>query len=105
MGMDFIGPFEKSAYRNTHIYNLIDYFFKHMYPHSSPSTGGNNIISLFDHYLRFNLKPYVVYMDASTYFISQKLRTYFQKEDIMIVFAPFVSHKSVSLIEKLNNIL
>ena len=30
---------------------------------------------------------------------------FFQKKNIVIVFAPFTSHKSVSIIEKSNNIL
>ena len=44
-------------------------------------------------------------IDASSYFISQKLHTYFQKKDIAIVFASFASHKSVVIIEKSSNIL
>ena len=105
MGMDFIGPFKKSAYRNTHIYNLVNYFSRHMYPYPTPGAGGDNVISSFDHYLRFNLKPYAVYMDAGTHFTSQKLYIYFRKKDIAVVFIPFASHKSVGLIEKSNDIL
>ena len=70
IGMNFIGPFEKSAYGNTHIYNLVDYFSRHMYPHPTPGAGGDDVISSFDHYLRFNPKPYAVYMDAGTHFTS-----------------------------------
>ncbi len=105
MGMDFIGPFEKSAYGNTYIYNLVDYFSRHMYPHSTSGTGTNDVIISFDHYLRANPKSYAVYMDAGSHFTSQKLRTYFQKKDIAIVFAPSTSHKSVDMIEKSNDIL
>lgn len=105
MEMDFIGPFEKSAYGNTHIYNLVDYFSKDIYPHPTSGAGGEDVISLFDHYLRFNPKPYAVYMNTGTHFTSQILRIYFQKKDIAVVFAPSASHKSVGLIEKSNNIL
>ena len=44
-------------------------------------------------------------MDASSYFISQKLWTYSQRKDIADVFASFVFHKSVNMIEKSINIL
>lgn len=44
-------------------------------------------------------------MDAGSHFTSQKLRTYFQKKDIAVVFAPYASHKSVGMIEKSNDIL
>ena len=47
----------------------------------------------------------MVYIDAGLHFTSQKLCIYFQKKDIAVVLVSFVSHKSVSLIEKSNNIL
>ena len=105
MEMDFIGSFEKSAYGNTHIYNLVNYFSRHIYPHPTLSTGGDDVILSFDHYLQFNLKLCLVYMDASTHFTSQKLHTYFWKKDIAVVFASSTSQKLVGLIEKSNNIL
>ncbi len=105
MGMDFIGPFERSAYGNTYIYNLVDYFSRHIYPHPTVGAGTNDVILSFDHYLRANPKPYAVYIDAGSYFTGQKLRTYFQKKDIAVFFAPSASHKSVGLIEKSNDIL
>ena len=79
MGMDFIDPFKKSAYGHTYIYNFVDYFLRHMYPHPISGAGTNNFIILFDHYLQVNSKPYAVYIDAGSYFTSQKLWTYFQK--------------------------
>lgn len=80
MGIDFIGLFEKSVYGNNYIYNLVDYFSRHMYPHPTSDAGTNNVILSFDHYLQANLKFYAVYMDAGSHFKSQKLRTYFQKK-------------------------
>ena len=103
--MDFIGRFDRSAYRNTYIHNLVDYFSRHMYSHSTVGAGRNDVILSFDHYFRANPKPYAVYMDAGPHFIGQKLLTYFQKKDIAVVFAPSASHKSVGLIEKSNDIL
>lgn len=47
----------------------------------------------------------MIYIDAGSHFPSQKLRTYFQKKDIAVVFAFFVFHKSIGLIQKSNNIL
>ena len=44
-------------------------------------------------------------MDISSYFTSQKLRIYFQKKDIAVVFASFASHKSIGMIEKSYDIL
>ncbi len=103
--MDFIGPFERSAYGNTYIYNLVDYFSRNMYPHPTVGTGTNDITLPFDHYLRANPTPYVVYRGAGSHFIGQKLCTYFQKKNIAVVFAPSASHKSVGPIEKSNDIL
>lgn len=80
MGIDFIGLFEKSVYENIYIYNLVDYFSRHMYPHPTFYAGTNNVVLSFDHYLQANLKFYAVYMDAGSHFKSQKLRTYFQKK-------------------------
>ena len=105
MRMDFIGPFKKFVYNNTYIYNLVDYFSRHIYPHPTSGAGVNNVIISYDHYLRANPKPYAVYMDAGSHFTSQKLRIYFQKKDIAVVFAPSASHKSVGMIEKSNDIL
>ena len=76
-----------------------------MYPHPTFGVSANNVIISFDHYLRGNPKSYVVYMDVSSHVTSQKLRIYFQKKDIAVVFAPSTSHKSVGMIENLNNIL
>ena len=75
--MDFIGLFEKSVYGNTYIYNLVDYFLRHIYLYPTSEAGTNDVIILFDHYLQANIKPYAIYIDASSHFISQKLRTYF----------------------------
>ena len=75
--INFISPFKKSAYGNTYIYNLVDYFLRHMYPHPRFGDDTNNIIILFDHYLRANSKPYAVYMNTDSHFISQKLHKYF----------------------------
>ena len=105
MGKNFIGLFEKSAYGNTYIYNLVDYFSRHMYPHRISRADKNDVIILFNHYLRANLKPYAIYIDAGSHFTNQKIRMYFQKNDIAVVFALSASHKSVGLIEKSNNIL
>ena len=103
--IDFIGPFEKSAYNNTYIYNLVDYFSRHIYPHPTSGAGTNNVIIFFDHYLWANPKPYAVYMDVDSHFTCQKWRTYFQKKDITVVFVSSTSHKLVGMIEKSNNIL
>lgn len=51
MRMDFISTFERFAYGNTYIYNLIDYFLKHMYLYPTAGAGTNDIIFLFDYYL------------------------------------------------------
>ena len=103
--MDFIGLFEKYVYENIYIYNLVDYFLRHMYPYLIAGVDINNVIFLFDYYLRANFKAYTVYIDAGSHFTSQKLHTYFEKKDIAVVFALFASYKSVGFIEKLNNIL
>ena len=76
-----------------------------MYPHPTSGAITNNVIILFTHYLRANSKPCIVYIDANSYFKSQKLYKYFQKKDIAVVFALSTSHKSVGIIKKLNNIL
>lgn len=76
MGINFIGLFEKSAYGNIYIYNLVDYFSKHIYPHPTPGASGDNIILSFDYYLQFNFKPCAVYMNAGMHFTSQKLCIY-----------------------------
>lgn len=60
MGIDFIDFFERSIYGNIYIYNLVNYFSKRMYPHTSTGVDIKNIIFLFDYYLQANLKPYVV---------------------------------------------
>lgn len=103
--MGFISPFIKSAYDNTYIYNLIDYFSTYMYPNPISEIGINDIIISFHHYLQVNLKPYVVYIDADLHFTSQKLCTYFQKKDIVVIFIPSIYHKLVGIIEKSDEIL
>ena len=105
MVIDFIGPFNKSAYGHIYIYNFVDYFSRHMYPYPTSNAGTNDGIILFDHYLWAHPKPYAVYIDTGSYFISQKLRTYFQKKDIAVIFAFSASYKLVGMIEKSNNIL
>ena len=105
MGIDIIHSFEKFAYSNTYIYNLVNYFSRHIYPHPTFGAGINDVIVLFNHYLQANPKPYAIYIDANLYFTSQKLRKYFQKKDIAVGFAFFASHKSIGMIEKSNNIL
>lgn len=54
--MDFIGLFEKSAYNNTYIYNLVNYFLKHIYLYLIFGADINNIIILFNYYLQANPK-------------------------------------------------
>lgn len=103
--MDFTSPFEKFAYSNTYIYNLLDYFSRHIYPHPTFGADINNIIILFDHYLQTNLKPYAIYIDVGSYFTSHKWHIYFQKKDYSVFFIPLLSHKSVDIIEKSNNII
>lgn len=71
--MDFIGPFEKSIYDNTYIYNLVDYFWRHMYPHPTSGASTNDVIIFFDYYLQANPKPYAAYMDAGSHFTRPKL--------------------------------
>ena len=103
--MDYIGHFKKFAYNNTYIYNLLDHFLRYIYHHPISGAHTNNIIILFDYYLQANLKLYAVYIDTDSYFTSQKLRTYFQKKDIVVVFVLSVSYKSIGMIKKSNDIL
>lgn len=70
MGIDCISPFEKSAYGNIYIYNLADYFSRHIYLHPTSSAGTKNVIILFNHYLQANPKPYAIYIDAGSHFTS-----------------------------------
>ena len=76
-----------------------------MYPHPTQGVSTDDVILSFDHYLWFNPKPCAVYMDGGMHFTSQKLRLDFWKKDIVVIFPPFISHKSGGLIEKSNNIL
>lgn len=64
-----------------------------------------NIIILFDYYLQACLKLYAMYIDVDSYFTNQKFHIYFQKKDIPIIFTLSIFHKSISMIEKSNNIL
>lgn len=68
MRIDFISIFERSSYGNTNIYNLVDYFSRHIYHHPNAESGTNNVIFLLDHYLQANPKPYAVYIDAGSHF-------------------------------------
>ena len=77
MRIDFFGLFKKFTYGNTYIYNLVDYFSIYMYSYPTSRAGANDVIILFDHYLRANIKSYVMYIDTGFYFTSQKLYTYF----------------------------
>ena len=42
---------EKSAYDNTYIYNLVDFFLRYIYFHPTSKASKINVIILFDHYL------------------------------------------------------
>lgn len=77
MKIDFIDFFERSVYRNIYIYNLIDYFLRHIYLHPTSDTYINNIILSFNYYLQVNTKLYIVYIDASLFFTIKKLYKYF----------------------------
>lgn len=105
MKIDFIGPFKRFTHGNTYIYILVDNFLGNIYPHPTSDIDTNNVIILFDYYLRSNPESYAVYIDASSYFTSQKLHTYFQMGDIVVVFALYVSYNSFGMIKKSNNIL
>lgn len=74
MGMDFIGLVKRSAYGNTYIYNLVDYFSRHIYPYLTVGASINNVILLFN---QANPKSYAMYIDANSHFTSQKLQIYF----------------------------
>ena len=100
MEIDFIGPFKKLAYGNIYIYNLVDYFSRHIYPHFISGNGINKVIILFNYYLQANSKLYIIYMDANSHFISQKLHRYFQKKDIAIICTYSTSYKPTDIIEK-----
>ena len=76
-----------------------------MYSHLNSDADTDDIILLFNHYLQVNHKLYIVYIDAGSYFTSQKLCIYFQNKDLAVVFALLISHKLVGLTEKSNNIL
>lgn len=75
--MNFIGLFRKFAYGNIYIYNLLNYFSRHIYFYSTFEASINDVIILFDQYLQANPKLYVVYIDAGLYFTSPKLHIYF----------------------------
>lgn len=47
--MNFISPFKRFAYGNTYIYNLVDYFSRHMYQYPTSGVGTNDVIILFDY--------------------------------------------------------
>lgn len=65
----------------------------------------NNVIFLLNHYLQLNPKFYIIYTNTRLHFSGQKLYIYFLKKDIIIFFTFPVFFKSISLIEKSNNIL
>lgn len=71
MQMNFISLFKRSTYGNTYIFNLVDYFLRHNYHHLISSINITDVILLFNSYLQVNPKSYVMYIDASSYFISQ----------------------------------
>lgn len=47
MKIDFISFFQRFAY-NIYIYNLVDYFSRHIYLHTTLSANINNVIFLFN---------------------------------------------------------
>lgn len=75
--IDIIGLFKKFAYNNPYDYNLVDYFLRYMFSHSTFGIDINNIIILFNNYLYTNSKLYIVYINNSLYIIYQKLYKYF----------------------------
>lgn len=77
MQIDFISLFKKFLHRNSYIYKLINFFSKHIYSYSSINISTNNVINLFNHYLQSNDKSYTMYINTSSYFISEKLYIYF----------------------------
>lgn len=72
MKKDFIGLFERFAYKNTYIYNLVGYFSRYIDLYLTFKACISDIIILFDYYSQKNLNLYTVYMDTDSHFISQK---------------------------------
>lgn len=66
--MNFIDFFKKFIYKNIYIYNLVIYFFKYIYPYYNQNANRDNIILLFNYYLWFNLKFYIIYIDVLIHF-------------------------------------
>lgn len=76
-----------------------------MIPTLTVGNGTNNVIQALSRIFQMFTTLGAFYLDRGSHFDNQKLRHFLSSKNVVVVYTPSSSHKSVGQIEKANDIL
>jgi hypothetical protein len=105
MGMDFIGPLEKTPTGNTFVLNLGCYMSRYSVPMACVTDYAEDVVRCLRWFFAMYRKPHAFYVDCGHHFNNQLVRSFLHSEGVTIDYSPSASHKSTGMIENMNRTL
>ena len=105
MGMDFVGPLERTASGMTYILVLVCYMSRFTIPFACKNANVEDVIWCLKLFFVMYRRPYAFYCDPGHHFFNEELREYLRGEGVAIDYRPSGASKSTGMVEVCNRLL
>ena len=105
LGIDFIGPLQRSRLGNCFILHIMCYFSRFSVTFPSVTANATDVIPALRQCFSLYAKPKAVYWDRGQHFENQPVKEYLKEEGVAFSYSPSGSSQSTGMIEVGNKIL
>ena len=105
VGMDYIGPLDKTPQGNKYILHLIDYFSRFSYAIPTADNGSITTVKHLKEVFARTVDPIAIYSDSGSHFESSTTQEYLRSRGIMWIARPSSISKPTGMIERANGLL
>ena len=105
LGVDFIGPLQRSRLGNSYILHIMDYFSRFSMTFPSATANATDVIPALEQVFSLYTKPKAVYWDRGQHFLNEPVKDYLNALGVAFSYSPSGASQSTGMIKVGNRIL
>ena len=105
LGIDFIGPLQRSRLGNSYILHVMDYFSRFSITFPSATANTTDVIPALEQVFSLYAKPKAIYWDRGQHFLNEPVKDFLSALGIAFSYSPSGASQSTGMIEVGNKIL
>ena len=105
LGMDFVGPLQRTIRGSLYILHIMDYFSRYLWAFPTIDPTVEAVMACLTSLFLHMPLPWMFYVDRGQHFDNERLRQFLRSYQVLVTYSPSGSSQSTGMIEKGNDLL